>query len=138
MTETFNVELAKIHKWLQVNKLSKENIDKTNYILFRSKKKHKAPKLNIAIDGKISEMVNQTEVLGVLMDDFFTWKAHINHVANIVAKWLGKKYFATLFISSSKNSCEGDKPYSPSKSIIQTILPPLPTPFSPLPICWWK
>ncbi len=58
MTETFNVELTKIHKWLEVNKLS-INIDKTNYIIFRSKKKHKAPKLNIAIDGKILEMVNQ-------------------------------------------------------------------------------
>ncbi len=61
MTETFNVELATIHKWLQViiNKVS-INIDKTNYMIFRSKKKHKAPKLNIAIDGKILEMVNQT------------------------------------------------------------------------------
>ncbi len=30
MTETFNWVLTKIHKWLQVNKLS-INIDKTNY-----------------------------------------------------------------------------------------------------------
>ncbi len=60
MTETFNVELTKIHKWLEVNKLS-INIDKINYMIFRSKKKHKAPKLNIAIDGKILEMGNQTK-----------------------------------------------------------------------------
>ncbi len=60
MAETFNVELAKIHKMLQVNKLS-INIDKTNYMIFRSKKKHKAPKLNIAIDGKIVEIVNETK-----------------------------------------------------------------------------
>ncbi len=37
MTQTFNVKLAKIHKWLQVNKLS-INIDKTNYMIFKSKK----------------------------------------------------------------------------------------------------
>ncbi len=74
MTETVNVELAKIHKWLQVNKFS-INIDKTNYMIFKSKKKHKAPKLNIAIDGKILEMVNQTKFLGVLIDEFLFWKA---------------------------------------------------------------
>ncbi len=88
MTETFNVEIKKIHKWLQVNKLS-INIDKTNCMIFRSKKKHKAPKLNIAIDGKILEMVNQTKYLGVLMDEFLSWKAHINHVASKVEKCIG-------------------------------------------------
>ncbi len=81
MTETFNVELAKIHKSLQVNKLS-INIDKNKYMIFRSKKKHKAPKVNIAIDGKILKMVKQTKFVGVLMDEFFIWKADINHVAN--------------------------------------------------------
>ncbi len=88
MTETFNVELTKIHKWLQVNKLS-INIDKTNYMIFRSKKKHKAPKINIAIDGKILEMLNQTKSLGVLMDEFLSWKAHINHVASKLQNVLG-------------------------------------------------
>ncbi len=88
MTERFNVELTKIHKWLQVNKLS-INIDKTNDIIFRSKKKYKAPKLNIAIDGNIIEMVNQTKILGVLMDKFLSWKAYINHVASKVAKCIG-------------------------------------------------
>ncbi len=49
-------------------------------MIFRSKKKYKAPKLNIAIDGKILEMVNQIKFLGVLMDEFLSWKAHINHI----------------------------------------------------------
>ncbi len=88
MTETFNVELTNIHKWLQVNMLL-INIDKTNYMTFRSKKKHKALKLNIVIDGKILEMVNQTNLLGVLMDEFLSWKAHMNHVASKVAKCIG-------------------------------------------------
>ncbi len=40
-------------------------------MILRGKKKHKAPKLYVAIDGKILEMVNQTNNLGVLMDNIF-------------------------------------------------------------------
>ncbi len=61
MTETFNVELAKIHKCIRVNKLL-INIGKTNYMIFRIKKKYNGPKLNIAIDGKILQMVYQTNI----------------------------------------------------------------------------
>ncbi len=83
--DTFTVELTKIHKWLQVHKLS-INIHKTNYMIFRSQTKHKAPKINITIAGKILEIINQTTFIGVLMDESLSWKVHVNHVASKVAK----------------------------------------------------
>ncbi len=64
MTKTFIIELEKIHKWIQVNKLS-INIDKTNYVIFRCKNNCKVPNLNITINEL--EMVNQTKCLGLLM-----------------------------------------------------------------------
>ncbi len=76
-------------------------------MIFRSKKKHKAPKLNIAIDGKILEMVNQTNILGVLMDKNKSWKAHINHVANKVLKYFGKKYILQLYLYPPQNKVVG-------------------------------
>ncbi len=58
-------------------------------MVFGIKKNHKAPKLNIAIDGKILEMANQTNVLGLLMNESLSLKAHINHAASKVAKCIG-------------------------------------------------
>ncbi len=53
-------------------------------------------------------MVNQTTFLGVLMDELFSWKAHINHVANKVLKYFGKKYILQLYLYPPQKTVVGE------------------------------
>jgi len=88
MTVIFNEELAKLTTWLAVNKLSL-NIDKTNYMIFKGKRKGKAPDLNIKIGDKPVKRIDKTKFLGVTIDDTLSWKPHLHEVANKVSKCIG-------------------------------------------------
>lgn len=84
-----NDELSKISKWFRLNKLSL-NVKKTNYILFRSKRKIINDKgANIAIDGLNLLEVRKTKFLGVVINQTLTWNDHIMLIKQKVAKNVG-------------------------------------------------
>jgi hypothetical protein len=84
-----NNELLKISKWFKLNKLSL-NIKKTNYILFRSKRKTLTDRrMNIAIDGINILEVTKTKFLGVVINQTLTWNDHIMIIKQKIAKNVG-------------------------------------------------
>ena len=83
-----NKELKKVKKWLDVNKLSL-NIDKTNFIMFKSPQ-HTCPEsVNIKI-GKLPIKQNcYVKFLGVLLDESLSWKYHLSELSKKLARTCG-------------------------------------------------
>ena len=86
---TLNRELSIIALWFCANRLTL-NLDKTNFILFKS---HRKPPLNptptlLVGDIPISQ-VESTKFLGVTVDQHLTWKNHINNIASKISKNIG-------------------------------------------------
>ena len=83
-----NEELAKVEIWFKANKLSL-NLNKTNYILFTSKKKmsfvHEYA-FSISIDNQCINRVTSAKFLGVYIDDQLSWKQHVNYISQKLAK----------------------------------------------------
>src|SRR6218665_1047051 len=82
-----NSELVK-RNWFVNNRLSL-NVSKTNYILFRSHRKHLPSNEGVITINNISiPRVDKARFLGVHIDQILTWKAHISIVSSKVAKTL--------------------------------------------------
>src|SRR6218665_3577471 len=75
-----NSELILVCIWFINNKFSL-NVSKTNYILFRSHRKH-LPSTDcvLTINNMSIPRVNTAWFLGVHLDLFLTWKTHISSV----------------------------------------------------------
>ena len=89
LMDLVNSELAAVADWFRANRLSL-NLTKTNFIIFRS---HRKPipnqNFNISIDNKPILQVKSTKFLGVYVDEHLTWKEHIAHISNKIAKNVG-------------------------------------------------
>ena len=81
-----NCELQKLADWFCVNKLS-VNAVKTNFMFFGRKKDNCT--IPIILNGTPLDRVQTTKFLGVIIDDKFCWKDHINHICNKIAKNIG-------------------------------------------------
>ena len=82
-------ELAAIANWFRANKLSL-NVSKTNFIVFHSHRKSILnQRLVISIDNKAILQDKSAKFLGVYVDEHLTWKDHIAHISNKVAKNVG-------------------------------------------------
>ena len=99
MQNILNTELAKISKWLKVNKLSL-NIDKTHFMLFKGHR-HKDYNIEIYIDGKRISEVNQSKFLGVLIDNKLKWNHHISLIASKISRGIGLMIKARNFLNKS-------------------------------------
>ncbi|XP_077976386.1 uncharacterized protein LOC144432146 [Styela clava] len=75
-----NYELANIHSWMLVNKLSL-NANKTKFVLFHPSK-HKSVSCTkpLLLNGNEIERVKEIKFLGVIFDENLSWKSHILHV----------------------------------------------------------
>ena len=73
---TINNELSNVYTWICSNKLSL-NIEKSNYIIFRSLKK-KAHTITVNISKIRLKEMPRIKYLGVLLDSHLNWKAHIS------------------------------------------------------------
>jgi len=84
-----NEELSRIADWFCANRLT-INLDKTNYILFKSHRK-RAPLGNqkMSINNIELSSVNSTKFLGVYVDNHLTWKEHIYKISSKIAKNIG-------------------------------------------------
>ena len=71
-----NLDLKLIFEWLCANRLSL-NIDKTEFIVFRSSRKSLKERITLKLNGKTLYESRKVCYLGVIMDDKLTWKFHI-------------------------------------------------------------
>ena len=84
-----NPEISKIVSWFQNNKLHL-NYEKTKFILFRSKNRRVPPNLDsICIHNTPLQGVKSISFLGVTIDEFLSWKAHVKNVTLKVSRGVG-------------------------------------------------
>ena len=85
-----NEDLNSLFNWLTANKLTL-NISKTNYILF-SHPLTPIPPLSLLINQQQIQKVHETTILGVIIDQHLTFKAHI---AKVKAKLVSSLFVFT-------------------------------------------
>ena len=89
-----NCELIKVVVWLIANKLSL-NIKKTNYIIFHPYQKRINYNIRIkAYDSRTKtffdlERKDHVKYLGVIIDQYLSWKHHINYIALKISGKIG-------------------------------------------------
>ena len=88
---TINTELEKLAYWFKANKLSL-NVGKTSFILFSKRRIQRD--VNISIDDKAINKVNEIKFLGVIIDKNLNWTAHIESVYKKIYKSIGIMYRA--------------------------------------------
>ena len=83
---SMNSEMKNVTEWLRNNMLTL-NVTKTNYMIMTTQgKRCNNDECKIIIDESIIDCVSDTKFLGIMLDDKLTWKLHINHICNKVAK----------------------------------------------------
>lgn len=75
-----NNEFSKISTWLEGNKLSL-NISKTKYTLFHSPH-HAGQPPRVSLHGTAIECVDKFNFLGVTLDKYMKWLAHVDKLSN--------------------------------------------------------
>ena len=89
ISRTMSSEMRNVTEWLKNNKLTL-NLSKTNFMVMTTQgKRFNDDECNIIVDNVIIERVTNCKFLGVVLDDKFTWKLHIDHIKNKVSKGLG-------------------------------------------------
>ena len=71
-----NHDLSSIVHWLRANRISL-NVDKTEIIIFRPKKKTIKRKRNFRISGQKIKTTTKTKYLGINLEEHLTWSQHI-------------------------------------------------------------
>ena len=85
LNEILQIEMNKIANWLNVNKLSL-NTTKTKLILFRSRNKKSKHDLKISINKENIKQVKNITFLGIVIDEFLTWRDHIELISKKIIK----------------------------------------------------
>ena len=83
LNKIVNNELENINNWRIKNKLT-VNFSKSNFMVFSRKKLNFEYK--ITMEGKQLNKVKETKYLGVILDEKFSWKGHINHLVNKISR----------------------------------------------------
>ena len=80
-----NSELANVHIWLSVNKLSL-NIEKSNCVIFHLMQKRIPKKVILFVSNQSFTEENCIRYHGVYIDSNISWKSHINYIAKLNQK----------------------------------------------------
>ena len=84
-----NTELRSLGEWFRSNKLI-VNYDKTNYILFHSKKRRIPETIDdISMNHNILTNVKSLLFLGITIDECLDWKIHIQNVVLKISRSIG-------------------------------------------------
>ena len=83
-----NYELKKLAEWLRSNKLSL-NSGKSELVIFRSKTKKELDEITIKINKSKHSPVPNVNYLGVVLDEFLSWDAHVNQLCKNLAQTNG-------------------------------------------------
>ena len=73
-----NRELYKVSTWLSANKLAL-NVSKTKFIMFRTLNKGMHDPM-LKLNDTVIERVDKFKFLGIWLDEYLNWGAHIDHV----------------------------------------------------------
>ena len=100
-----NTELANLHEWLNVNKLSL-NIAKTELMLIGSRQRLASStighSLTVKIEGHEIDRVPHTKSLGLYIDQNLSWSKHVNETAKIISSGIGALKRLRPFICDDK------------------------------------
>ncbi len=81
--------MINVFEWIKSNRLLL-NFDKSHFMILSSSRKVYDPnKLSLNVDGNEIKQVTQCKFLGVVVDNNFTWKPHIQYITNKVSKGIG-------------------------------------------------
>ena len=86
-----NCELKELTEWLRSNKLSLNSgkSGKSELVIFRSKTKKEPDEITITINKFKLSPVSNVNYLGVVLDEFLSWDAHINKLCKKLAQTNG-------------------------------------------------
>ena len=77
INKKINFDLSNLVQWLLANKIAL-NVNKSDIVIFRSPRKQIAKKMNFRLSGQKIRQKTCTKYLGVLLDEHFLFKDHIN------------------------------------------------------------
>ena len=90
VADEINNNLLQLWHWLQINKLQL-NIAKSKFMIFHFRQRklleHEVPE--IKINNIPIQRVSEFNFLGVMLDECFTWNAHVNKISNKISKIIG-------------------------------------------------
>ena len=98
MTSILNIELRKLVLWIQSNKLSL-NVEKTNFILFKPRKKRIHESINIDINSRQIERIYHTKFLGIYISCDLSWDHHTRYISSKISKGIGIIYKLRKYLS---------------------------------------
>ena len=80
-------DLREVSRWLASNKL-KLNLAKCEFLLVGSRNRIKkvSKTTSISLNGECIKRVNNTKYLGIVIDEYLDWGAHIKHMKSKIAK----------------------------------------------------
>ena len=102
LSDTANQELCKVANWLAANKLSL-NVRKTHFVIYKAKNKKMANNITINIGNQSIEQVNNTNFLGLNIDQDPSWKHHIKEVTSKISKLSGIMIRARHYLPMAQN-----------------------------------
>ena len=112
LQRTVNKELRKVKLWFDVNKLSL-NIDKTNFIIFKSPHLPSSDTVSIKIGNLPIEQTRYIRFLGVLLDENLSWKYHVTELSKKLAQTCGLFFRVRRFLPINVLICLYNSLFSP-------------------------
>ena len=104
--------MKKVKMWLDVNKLSL-NIDKTNFIIFKSPQHFSSDSINIKIGNFPVKQTCYDKFLGVLLDENLSWKYHLIELPKKLARTCGMFFKIRHFLPIDVLICLYNSLFSP-------------------------
>ena len=96
-----NLELRNLQRWLITNRLSL-NIAKTEFKVIGSNQRIHAlanNQIDIGIDGKSIERVEEAKSLGLFIDEHLSWTKHVEEISKKISSAIGALKRIRPFIS---------------------------------------
>ena len=97
-----NLELVKFATWMKSNKLS-VNLKKSNFVVFRSKRKRINSDISMSLDGTPLNQVHVVKFLGIFLDENLSWKSHISYICKKISKSAGIIFRSRFYLSTKTN-----------------------------------
>ena len=93
-----NTELEKVIVWLEANNLSL-NVSKTKFMIFHNRQFNIEDKIpNLKIRNIPILRVKEFSFLGIVINEFLNWNAHIKHLSKKISQTLGIMYKIKKFV----------------------------------------
>lgn len=103
LEQKMNLELINLSNWLNANKLSL-NIAKTEFMIIGSRQRlltQDDVDINISVEGKQINRVNNTKSLGLRIDDSLCWDNHITDISKKISSGINALKRISLFMSKN-------------------------------------